>query len=91
MQPDACQDMEEKRFIVMSGFQETFLLKEVMTGKPELAQSTQSPCLSFPLQCNGLVLYEHRYFGNQSAMVSSLASVTLTQKAPPGNTACLPQ
>lgn len=53
-----------------------------MTGKPGVAQSTQSPCLSFPLQCNGLALHEDRYFGNHSAMVSSLASVTLTQKAP---------
>lgn len=54
MQPDACQDMEESASV--SGFQETFLLKEVVTGKTEVAQSTQSPCLSFPLQCNGLYM-----------------------------------
>lgn len=57
-----------KRFLVMSGFQETFLLKEVVTGKPEVTQSTQSPCLIFPLQCNGLASHEDRYFGNHSAM-----------------------
>lgn len=73
-----------KCFLVMSGFQETFLLKEVVTGKPEVTQSTQSPCFSFPLQCNGLALHKDRYFGNHSAMVSSLASAILTQKAPPG-------
>lgn len=57
-----------KCFLVMSGFRETFLLKEVVTGKPEVTQSTQSPCLSFPLQCNGLASCEDRYFGNHSAM-----------------------
>lgn len=55
-----------KRFIVMSGFQEAFLLEEVGTGKTEVAQSTQSLCLSFPLQCNDLALHEDRYFGNHS-------------------------
>lgn len=73
----------------MSGFRETFLLKDMVTGKPEVAQSTSFPCLSFPLQCNGLALHEDRYFGNHLALDSSLASVILTQKTPPGNTAHL--
>lgn len=69
MQSGACQDMEKKCFIVMSGFQEIFFLKEVVTGKPKIAQSTSSPFLSFPLQCNGLALHEDRYFGNHLALV----------------------
>lgn len=69
-----------KCFIVRSGFQETFPLKVVVTVKPELVQSTQFPCLSFPLQCNDLVLHEDRYFGNHSALVSSLAMLFLHRK-----------